>query len=637
MSYQFKNIEMIPNANHLVDIVLSKTNRKTPTIVHQGYAIHRIRRFYMRKVKFTQQNITDKLTLILDSFPRLDDIHPFYADLMNILYDKDHYKLALGHINKAKSIVDSIAKDYVRLMKYADSLYRSKMLKRAALGRMCTSLKKLNPSLNYLEEVRKHLARMPGIDPNTRTLIITGFPNVGKSSFINNVTNANVDVQEYPFTTQNLFVGHTEYKFAIWQVIDTPGLLDHPLEEMNTIEMQAVTALAHLNACILYFIDISERCGHSIEEQIGLFKNIKPLFSAKPLVIVLNKTDLKQWEELEEDQQKMLTSLCEESNAFMIKMSNKSGDGIMDVRNKACDVLLDFRLSNKAKEEKKVDSILNRIHVAMPKKKDDKERPVFIPETVTQGLNLQESGRPTIKDMQEKNGGAGVFRIPTQAHFMLEVEEWRNDMVPETFNGKNVADFIDPDIMRKLEALEREEEMLEKLHVDEFADNEDIPEEIIKAQKEVRKKRTIIKGENKMNKKRSVVRRSMNLENMEETMAKRGISVDKVKERLATKQSRGRKRLRGEVDEDKMEDIDDANKDAKTKVKDKIRSLSRSRLPGTVQENSVPPAAKERVLKKIQRKWTNKTFVGEADRTIQTQMPKHLFSGKRKAGKTDRR
>lgn len=36
----------------------------------------------------------------------LQDIHPFYADLMNILYDKDHYKLALGQINIAKNLVD---------------------------------------------------------------------------------------------------------------------------------------------------------------------------------------------------------------------------------------------------------------------------------------------------------------------------------------------------------------------------------------------------------------------------------------------------------------------------------------------------------------------------------------------------
>ena len=34
------------------------------------------------------------------------DIHPFYADLMNVLYDKDHYKLALGQVNIARHKVD---------------------------------------------------------------------------------------------------------------------------------------------------------------------------------------------------------------------------------------------------------------------------------------------------------------------------------------------------------------------------------------------------------------------------------------------------------------------------------------------------------------------------------------------------
>lgn len=40
----------------------------------------------------------------------------------------------------------------------------------------------------------------------------------------------------------------------------TRSSLDHPLEEMNTIEMQSVTALAHLRAAVLFFIDIRYVC-----------------------------------------------------------------------------------------------------------------------------------------------------------------------------------------------------------------------------------------------------------------------------------------------------------------------------------------------------------------------------------------
>jgi GTP1/Obg family GTP-binding protein len=57
-------------------------------VIHRHYKISRIRSFYMRKVKFTQSNFSEKLSLILTEFPKLDDLHPFYADLINVLYDK---------------------------------------------------------------------------------------------------------------------------------------------------------------------------------------------------------------------------------------------------------------------------------------------------------------------------------------------------------------------------------------------------------------------------------------------------------------------------------------------------------------------------------------------------------------------
>merc|ERR1711990_1386333 len=135
-------LQTVPPAKQLIDVVLSRTQRKTPTVVHPGFKITRIRSFYMRKVKFCQSTYSEKFSKILDEFPKIDDIHPFYADLCNVLYDRDHYKLALGQVGACKKIIDNIAKDYVRMMKFADSLYKCKMLKKAAMGRMCTTVDK---------------------------------------------------------------------------------------------------------------------------------------------------------------------------------------------------------------------------------------------------------------------------------------------------------------------------------------------------------------------------------------------------------------------------------------------------------------------------------------------------------------
>ena len=45
--------------------------------------------------------------------------------------------------------------------------------------------------------------------------------------------------------------------------------------------------------------------------------------------------------------------------------------------------------------------------------------------------------------------------------YILANPEWKEDIIPEIWQGKNIADFIDPDIADKLEALEREEERLQ--------------------------------------------------------------------------------------------------------------------------------------------------------------------------------
>merc|ERR1719295_1842927 len=290
--------------------------------------------------------------MILTEFPKLEEVHPFYADLMNVLYDRDHYKLALGQINTARHLVDNVARDYVRLMKYGDSLYRCKELKRAALGRMATIMKRQNQSLTYLEQVRQHLSRLPSIDPHTRTVIVCGFPNVGKSSFINKITRADVEVQPYAFTTKSLYVGHTDYKYLRWQVIDTPGILDHPLEERNTIEMQAVTALAHLRAAVLYFMDPSEQCGHTLEAQKSLFDSIKPLFNNKPLLVVANKSDVIQRSELPAEKEAVLAAIEKESEMEIMTMSTVTEEGVMEVKNNACELLLQHRVEHKFKSKK---------------------------------------------------------------------------------------------------------------------------------------------------------------------------------------------------------------------------------------------------------------------------------------------
>ncbi|MCJ1286732.1 Nucleolar GTP-binding protein 1 [Xylographa opegraphella] len=652
MKTTWKEIQPVPTSQEFLDIVLSRTQRRLPTQIRAGFKISRIRAFYTRKVKYTQETFTEKLSAILEGFPRLQDIHPFHKDLLNTLYDADHFRIALGQLSTAKHLIETVSRDYVRLLKYAQSLFQCKQLKRAALGRMATICRRLKDPLVYLEQVRQHLGRLPSIDPNTRTLLICGYPNVGKSSFLRSITRADVDVQPYAFTTKSLFVGHFDYKYLRFQAIDTPGILDHPLEEMNTIEMQSITAIAHLRSAILYFMDLSEQCGYSVQAQIQLFQSIKPLFANKLVFVVINKIDVMRPEDLDLETKEKLDAILKPGDVELLQLSCTTTKGVTEVKNAACERLIADRVAQKLKTGSnnsgtiggRLGDVLTRIHVAQPL--DGILREPFIPDAVKtlRKFNKDDVDRPRLaREIEEAEGGAGVFNVDLKQKYLFDNDEWKHDKVPEVFLGKNVYDFVDPDIEAKLAALEEEEEQLEAegyYHSDE--DIEDADEADIRGKAElIREKRQLIRNEAKMKKSlknRAVIPRTAlkkKLSTMEDQLDQLGYDITSLSAR-ARSQSRGRSVPRSRTVTGDIMDIDnpDSARDG-TGSKSRARSQSNRRDDGVTSLTARSKA--DRLAKLGQQRMNRMARQGEADRHVPATMPKHLFSGKRTMGKTQRR
>lgn len=563
---------------------------------------------------------------------------------MNTLYDADHFKIALGQVSTAKHLIETVSRDYVRLIKYAQSLFQCKQLKRAGLGRMATICRRLKDPLVYLEQVRQHLGRLPSIDPNTRTLLICGYPNVGKSSFLRSVTRADVDVQPYAFTTKSLFVGHFDYKYLRFQAIDTPGILDHPLEEMNTIEMQSITAVAHLRSAIMYFMDLSEQCGYSVADQIKLFHSIRPLFANKVVFLVINKIDVRKPEDLEPEYQQELDGILKSGDVEVLQLSCTTTEGVTDVKNAACDKLLAERVSQKLKSGTnssgtpggRLGDVLSRIHVAQPT--GGVQREAFIPEAV-KNLKKYDKNDPERKklerDIEEENGGAGVYNVDLKKTYDLADEEWKHDKIPEVWNGKNVYDFVDPDIEAKLATLEEEEE---KLQEDGYYDSdesvEDVEDADIRMKADlIREKRTLMRNEARMRKSlknRAAIPRSAKakkLSQMEEALDSAGYDVDAVSARARSQnQTRGRPLTRDtdDQDDDAM-DVDTSDpRQAIAKAKTRARSqAATNRLEDGVADPMQRNMA-DRLKKLSQKKMNRMARQGEADRHTTASLPKHL-------------
>ncbi|QLL30855.1 hypothetical protein HG536_0A06700 [Torulaspora globosa] len=645
MQLTWKDIPTIPTTNDLLDIVLNRTQRKTPTVIRPGFKITRIRAFYMRKVKYTAEGFEEKFEEILKGFPNINDVHPFHRDLMDTLYEKNHYKISLAAVSRAKSLVEQVSRDYNRLLKFGQSLFQCKQLKRAALGRMATIVKKLKDPLAYLEQVRQHLGRLPSIDPNTRTLLICGYPNVGKSSFLRCITKADVEVQPYAFTTKSLYVGHFDYKYLRFQAIDTPGILDRPTEEMNNIEMQSIYAIAHLRSCVLYFMDLSEQCGFTVEAQVKLFHSIKPLFANKSVMVVINKTDIIGPEDLDEERAQLLQTVKEQSGVEIMTASCQLEENVMEVRNKACEKLLASRVENKLKSQARVNNVLNKIHVATPQARDDMERPAYIPESF-KNLKKYDAEDPErrmlARDIEAENGGAGVYNVNLKDSYLLEDDEWKNDVMPEVLNGKNVYDFLDPEIAAKLQALEEEEEKLES---EGFynSDDDEIPfegfdkDEVEDIKQKAawirdRQKRMIAEARNRKSlKNKAIMPRSKLIKSynqMEEHMSKLGHDVTSIrdKQRVAAERSRYTESGADVVFGASESHAGPSANGGKLRQSDRL-------LDGV--SDGVARSKADRVAKMQRRERNRLARQGEADRHSTASLPKHLFSGKRGVGKTD--
>jgi nucleolar GTP-binding protein len=118
-------------------------------------------------------------------------------------------------------------------------------------------------------------------------------------------------------------------------------------------------------------------------------------------------------EDLSPDSRALVQEIIDTEDVQCIQVSCYSEEGVMDLKNKACDTLLAHRVDSKLKGSK-INSVINRIHVAHPHARDDVVRVPFVPDAVKERRKYDKNDpdrRKLQRDVEAKEGGAGVFNI----------------------------------------------------------------------------------------------------------------------------------------------------------------------------------------------------------------------------------
>ncbi|MCL7414844.1 MAG: NOG1 family protein [ANME-2 cluster archaeon] len=281
----FENIHTIPTSEELLDKAFRRANRarKGKTVKSESS-----RRRADESMLLTATNIlSDNLANVVRQFPSFDNIPEFYYELADILVGVDVLKINIASVQWAGEKIHEVGRLSVGKMRHSSD---SSTVRKAAYGRMSSIVNDVDKSLRLLNDARNKLRKLPavGMEP---TIVIAGYPNVGKSSFVSLVSSARPEIASYPFTTKGLAVGHFEIDGIRHQIIDTPGLLDRPLAQRNEIELQAISALKHLGDVLFFIVDPTGTCGYEQDEQLKLLEETRQHIGM-PVLVAANKSDL---------------------------------------------------------------------------------------------------------------------------------------------------------------------------------------------------------------------------------------------------------------------------------------------------------------------------------------------------------
>ncbi len=296
-------LERVPTILTAQEILDKAFQRALKIDVPDPVRYHRIRKTEAARMESVCDTISETLIRFPKAFPNIDHERDYDVEVLDIVIGLHPLRKALGSVKWAAEKVQDLKRESQERMRHERTVEGIKKVQNRCYGRISSITYDVDKDLDVLREARDKVRGLPTVSPDYMTIVIAGYPNVGKTSLLRAWTESKAEINSYAFTTKHAEVGHfeTEIRPGIvetFQIVDTPGLLDRPEEERNDVERQALAALRNAADAVLFLLDPSESCGYSMDAQRALLGQVESEMAGLPMLVAASKCDMAKAEDV---------------------------------------------------------------------------------------------------------------------------------------------------------------------------------------------------------------------------------------------------------------------------------------------------------------------------------------------------
>lgn len=282
------NIPPIERASVHIDIAFRRAKTKAELVKKRlkgKLTIPRIREIERTRFATAAESLVKRLKKIVNSFPDVNILSPFYQELMKATLDVPALEKSLSSIQWLSEKIAELQSQYRRKLNRSRTQTEIHNIRSSFYGRLSSLCTKHDGEFACLDKARKVMRSYP-IIRNIPTVAIVGFPNVGKTTLLSKLSSSTPEIAEYAFTTKHVNLGYIQFGHNKIQLVDTPGTLSR-VDKMNAIEKQAMIAIKYLAHALIYVFDPTEPYPLERQEQLlALLENEK-----KQIILYMSKAD----------------------------------------------------------------------------------------------------------------------------------------------------------------------------------------------------------------------------------------------------------------------------------------------------------------------------------------------------------